>query len=366
VKDENRKPALLVFVVDVSGSMNRGNRLGLVKKSLGLLLEELRPDDRVGLVVFGNRGEVLLEPTGNLERIRSAIDRVSPNGSTNAEEGLVLGYQQASRFFRNGGINRVILCSDGVANVGRTGADSLLRRIREEAERGIELTTLGFGMGNYNAELMERLADEGDGRYAYLDTLAEARRVLVEDLTGTLQTIASEARAQVKFNPQTVERYRLLGYENRDIPDERFRDDTVDAGEIGAGHNVTVLYEVKLAERVSRRAEVATLHLRYRSAVTGDFHEVSHTLRAKEVQESWEGSSKALRLASLAAEMAEILKQTYWSRGSRLEDVFIRLQALSPRFPGSERVAELVSLAGKATRLEKAARQKKSNAREPE
>ncbi|MCB1036741.1 MAG: von Willebrand factor type A domain-containing protein, partial [Acidobacteria bacterium] len=206
VDAEDRKPAVLTFVVDVSGSMDRENRLGLVKESLSLLLDELSRGDRVGLVIFGSRGEVLLEPSADLSRIRAAIERLVPGGSTNAEEGLTLGYELASRYFREGGINRVILCSDGVANVGRTGPESILERIRREANRGIELTTLGFGMGNYNDALMEQLADQGDGRYAYLDTLDEARRVLVEDLTGTLQTIASEARAQVEFNPEVVER----------------------------------------------------------------------------------------------------------------------------------------------------------------
>ncbi len=351
VEAGNRKPAVLTFVVDVSGSMDRENRLALVKKSLGLLLGELRSSDRIALVVFGSRGEVLLEPSSDHERIRSAIDRLQPGGSTNAEEGLALGYQLASRFFLEGGINRVILCSDGVANVGRTGPESILRRIRQEAERGIELTTLGFGMGNYNDVLMEQLADQGDGRYAYLDTLEEARRVLVEDLTGTLQTIASEVRAQVDFNPKTVERYRLLGYENREIPDERFRDDTVDAGEVGAGHTVTALYEIKLRRGDLVEERLATLHLRFRSAATGSFEELSREIRETDLAPSWKRASPSLRLASLVAEMAEILKGSYWAKGGSLDRVFRLAQGLSPEFAGDERVAEFAALAGKATRL---------------
>ena len=352
---EDRKPAVLTFVVDVSGSMDRQDRLGLVKESLELLLAQMRSSDRVGLVIFGSSGRVLLEPSSDLERIRAAIRRLVPGGSTNAEEGLTLGYELASRYFVQGGINRVILCSDGVANVGRTGPESILDRIRREAEKGVELTTLGFGMGNYNDVLMEQLADRGNGRYAYLDTLEEARRVLVEDLTGTLQTLASEARAQVEFNPATVERYRLLGYENRDIPDHRFRDDTVDAGEIGVGHTVTALYEIKLRAEESGGGRLATLRLRYRSARTGEFEELSREVRARDLAPSWERASRALRLASLVAEMAEILKGSYWAREGSLDEVFRLAQQLSPEFSGDERVAEFAALAGRAARLRRQA-----------
>jgi Ca-activated chloride channel family protein len=243
VAAKDRPPAVLTFVVDTSGSMNRENRLGLVKSALYELLDHLRSDDRVGLVVYGSRGEVLLEPTTDHEAIRSAIGRLHGGGSTNAEEGLLLAYELADEYRDRDGINRIILCSDGVANVGRTGPESILERIEHFTEEGIELTTVGFGMGNYNDVLMEQLADTGDGRYAYVDALPEARRILVEELTGTLMTIGSEAKAQVEFNPGVVSRYRLLGYENRDIADERFRDPTVDAGEIGSGHTVAALYD---------------------------------------------------------------------------------------------------------------------------
>lgn len=355
----DRKPAALTFVVDVSGSMAQENRLGLVQRSLGLLLDELRPDDRVGLVIYGDRGEVILRPTADKEAIRVALDRLVPEGSTNAEEGLALGYDVASEALRPGAINRVILASDGVANVGATGPDSILARVRAEAARGIELTTLGFGMGNYNDVLMERLADDGDGRYAYLDDLDEARRVLVEELTGTLQTVAEEARAQVEFDPEVVERYRLLGYENRDLADERFRDDTADAGEIGAGHTVTALYEVKLREqatgragrRAYRDAPAATLRLRWRPAGAEEFVERERPLLVGELAASWDAAPAALRLAGLAAELAELLRGSYWAREGSLDDVFRRLQRLQPELAGDERAAELAAMAGKAARL---------------
>jgi Ca-activated chloride channel homolog len=351
VDPEDRKPATLVFVVDVSGSMNRENRLGLVKRSLFLLLDQLRADDRVGLVVYGSRGQVLLEPTGDLAAIRGAIDRLVAGGSTNAEEGLVLGYDLAGRHLREGAIHRVILCSDGVANVGRTGPGSILERIGRESERGIELTTVGFGMGNYNDRLMEQLADRGDGSYSYVDDLDEAKRIFVQNLTGTLQTIASDVKVQVEFNPKVVSRYRLFGYENRDIADERFRDDTVDAGEIGAGHAVAALYEIKLRTGSGRRAVLATLRLRYRSKATGEVVETAREVRLRDAAKSWDEASRELRLTAVVAELAENLKGSYWARGGDLDDLFVRAQHLSAEFAGDVEVAELVTLIGKAARL---------------
>jgi Ca-activated chloride channel family protein len=277
-------------------------------------------------VIYGSRGEVLLEPTASKEAIRRAIERLAPGGSTNAEEGLDLAYGLARRYYREGVINRVILCSDGVANVGRTGADSILSSIRVAADEGIELTTVGFGMGNYNDVLMEQLADQGDGAYAYVDTLEEARRIFVENLTGTLQTIAADTKAQVEFNREAVSRYRLLGYENRDIADERFRDDTVDAGEIGSGHAVTALYEIKLHENVGRRARLATFRLRYRSKATDEMVESSIDLRLRDLAPSWERASTQLQLSSLAAEFAEILKGAFWAKDSDLQEVSRRLE----------------------------------------
>jgi len=347
----DRKPAVLTFVVDVSGSMDYENRLGLVKQALGLLLSELRPDDRVGLVIYGSRGQVVLPHTGDLEAIRRAVESLHSEGSTNAEEGLVLAYDLARRGFREGAINRVVLCSDGVANVGATGPESILERIGEEARGGVELTTVGFGMGNYNDVLMEQLANRGDGAYAYVDTLDEARRVFVENLTGTLQTVARDAKVQVEFDPDVVARYRLLGYENRDVPDELFRDDTVDAGEVGAGHTVTALYEVKLHPGVRPRAEAARLTLRYRSAETGEVEELARPITAGELDRDWEDAPAALRLASVVAELAEVLRRSYWAKDSDLDALFRRAQAVSADFPGDLRVAELATLVGKAAAL---------------
>lgn len=352
ISEVERRPAVLTFVVDVSGSMAREDRLGLVRRSLEMLLGRLRPGDRVGLVVYGDRGRVLLEPTGDREAVREALEHLEPGGSTNAEEGLVLGYGLAERYFEEGATNRVVLCSDGVANVGRTGPGSILRRIGEAAHRGIELTALGFGMGNYNDVLLEQLADRGDGRYAYIDNLEEARRVLVETLTGTLETVARDARVQVELEPSAVARYRLVGYENRDLPDPRFRDDTADAGEVGAGQGVTALYQVKLREGVPPGALLATLHLRYRSTATGEVVEISHEVRRRDLAGSWEAAPAALRLTSLVAELGEVLKGSYWAKQVDLDEVFRRAQrVVAEDYPGDPRKAELVSLIGRAASL---------------
>ena len=348
-----RPSAVLTLVVDTSGSMARENRLGLVRAALEELLDQLRPDDRVGLVVYGSQGQVLVDPTTDHGSVRAALDGLRPSGSTNAEDGLVLGYELADHHFEDGAINRVILCSDGVANVGRTGPESILERIAAHAERGIELSTVGFGMGNYNDVLMERLADTGDGRYAYVDTLAEARRIFSEELTGTLLTVARDARAQVDFNPATVARYRLLGYENRDIADERFRDPTVDAGEVGAGHTVTALYEVKLQSGVRHRSRalLATLSLRWRPVDGSPEQEIQRSLAVRDLAPSWEAATPALRLASLAAEFAEILKGAYWAREGDMGEVLRRAQELAPAFAGDARMADFVGLVAAAAEL---------------
>ncbi len=354
IRPEDRKPAVLIFVVDISGSMDMENRLGLVKRSLELLLSRLRAGDKVGLVVYGDRARVLLEPTFDLEQVRAAVGGLRAEGSTNAEAGLTAGYDLANRYFRPEANNRILLCSDGVANVGATGPERILARIGGEARKGIELTTLGFGMGNYNDVLMEQLADKGDGRYAYVDTLDEARRVLVEELEGTLETIAKDAKVQVAFNPQVVDRWRLLGYENRDIADEKFRDDTVDAGEIGAGHGVTALYEVKLKPGATADRPVANLHLRWKSERTGRVREEEKLLRVSQMARSWDGATPALRLASVVAEFGEILRGSYWARGSSL-DALARLAERVAREQRESRrgadVAELAKLIGKASRL---------------
>ncbi len=352
VSAARRKPSVLTFVVDVSGSMDQENRLGLVKRALGLLVAELREDDAVGLVVYGTEARTILEPTTDRSGIRQAIDRLRAEGATNAEAGLSLAYDVARRAYRSNANNRLILCSDGVANVGATGPQSILKRIGTETRAGIELSTVGFGMGNYNDALMEQLADKGDGRYAYVDTIEEARRIFVLGLAGTLQTIAKDAKVQVEFDPQVVQSWRLLGYENRDVADDKFRDDTVDAGDIGAGHAVTALYEVKLAGRPASGKPIATVHLRWFSKEAERVIESVQTLPLDRLASRWEKTSPAFRLATLAGQLAEILRGSHWAKGESPSDVARRARDLADQSSGQLRTQaiDLATLADLADR----------------
>jgi Ca-activated chloride channel family protein len=351
VPPEERKDLSLTFVIDVSGSMDMENRLELVKRSLELLVEQLRPTDSVGIVVYGSDARVVLEPTSGEDKgtILEAIYRLQPEGATNAEGGLRLGYERANRAFKSGAINRVILCSDGVANVGQTGPDAILEVIGGYASEGITLTSIGFGMGNYNDVLMEQLADKGDGFYAYVDTLAEAERLFVHGLTGTLQTIAMDAKVQVDFDPEVVARYRLVGFENRAIADEQFRDDTVDAGEIGAGHSVTALYEVKLHPEAEGR--IATVHLRWRDPDTAEVMELSQGFYTEDLAERFTDADPHFQCAVVVAEYAEVLRGSYWAEGNTLAGVLEEAERVAELVPEDADMAEFVELVRQAARI---------------
>lgn len=239
-------PANLVFLVDVSGSMFAPNRLPLVQAALRLLTQQLRPQDRVSLVTYAGATRVELAPTpGNQkEKILGAINRLSAGGSTNGGAGIQLAYEMARQGFIPGGINRVLIATDGDFNVGITSHQALIDLIKQARESGVSLTTLGFGMGNYNDKTLEQLANVGNGNHAYIDNLNEAHKVLVAQMAGTLHTIAKDVKIQIEFNSAVVAEYRLIGYENRLLKREDFNNDKVDAGDIGAGHHVTALYEV--------------------------------------------------------------------------------------------------------------------------
>ena len=239
-------PANLVFLVDVSGSMDEPNKLPLVQASLRMLVKQLRSVDRVSLVVYAGRTAVELPATpGNQQaKILAAIGRLNAEGSTNGGAALQLAYEQARAGFIAGGINRILMATDGDFNVGVTSNSALEERIRRERDSGVSLSMLAFGAGNLNDALMEQLADQGNGNYSYIESVDEARKVLVTEMGATLHTVAKDVKVQVEFNPARVAEYRLLGYENRLLREEDFRNDRVDAGEVGAGHTVTALYEV--------------------------------------------------------------------------------------------------------------------------
>ena len=245
--DRQQKPAAnLVFLLDVSGSMNSPDKLPLVKSAMRMLLDQLDEDDRVAIAVYAGASGLVLAPTPASERgaILSALQRLNAGGSTNGGEGIQLAYQLAAQNLIEDGVNRVILCTDGDFNVGVTDRSDLIDLIQTEANRGVFLSVLGFGTGNLKDATMEQLADKGNGNHGYIDSLQEAQKLLVEDALGTLITIAKDVKIQIDFNPQHVQAYRLIGYENRMLKEEDFRDDKKDAGEIGVGHTVTALYEI--------------------------------------------------------------------------------------------------------------------------
>jgi Ca-activated chloride channel family protein len=346
-----RKDASLTFVIDVSGSMDMDNRLGLVKRSLELLVEQLRPSDTVSIVVYGTDARVLLDPVPGSHQgtILDAIYSLHPEGATNAEAGIRLGYQMAMHAYNPYGINRVILLSDGVANVGQTGPDAILSEVRHYVEEGVTLTTVGFGMDNYNDVLMEQLADNGDGFYAYVDDMPEARRLFIDQITGTLQTIAMDAKIQVDFNPQVVMRYRLVGFENRDIADRDFRDNSVDSGEIGAGHSVTALYEVKLYPEAY--GNIATVFMRWQDPDTRQVVELSKDFYTGELHYEFGDANPYFQRSVIVAEYAEILKESYWAQDSSLAYVYHEAIRVSELLPHDEPMNEFMELIHMASRL---------------
>jgi len=281
---EDLPPSNIVFLLDVSGSMSSANKLPLLKSSLKLLLENLREQDRIAIVVYaGNSGLVLPSTSAkNKQTIASALDRLNAGGSTAGGEGLKLAYKVAAENFMEDGNNRIILATDGDFNVGQSSNEEMEKLIVREREKGIAISVLGYGMGNYKDDKMEIIADKGNGNYAYIDNLQEARKVLVSEFGGTLFTIAKDVKFQLEFNPAHVSSYRLIGYENRLLNEEDFEDDKKDAGEIGAGHTVTALYEIvpakekkkhkkrlryqalELTDEAKRSNDLITLKLRYK------------------------------------------------------------------------------------------------------
>ena len=352
IPESERKPASLTFVIDTSGSMSMENRLLLVKQSLQLLVDRLRPTDTVAIIQYGSDARVVLNPTSGEDRttILDAIYSLETSGATNAEAGLRLGYQLANQAFRTGAINRVILCSDGVANVGATGPDQILESIRGYAASGITLTTVGFGMGNFNDVLMEKLADGGDGNYAYVDDLDEARRLFVDNLTSTLETIALNAKVQVDFNPDVVGSYRLIGYENRAIADENFRNDSVDAGEIGAGHSATALYAVQLKPNATGR--IATVQLRWEDPQAHTIQEINGNFNTWDLAPSFESASARYQLAAVVAQYAEVLRRSPWADGTTINQILDHAVRLAGLLPEDPQVAEFASLVSRATQIQ--------------
>jgi len=335
----------IVYLVDVSGSMRSANKLELLKQSLRLLTKQLRQQDRISIVVYAGASGVVLNPTPGNQRshIFSALERLTAGGSTNGGAGIRLAYQLAEQAFIPEGINRIILASDGDFNVGTVSFEALIDLVEEKRKTGITLSTLAFGTGNVNDPLMEQLSNKANGQYAYIDTLNEAQKVLVDEMSSTLQTIAKDTKIQIEFNPDVVSEYRLIGYENRVLKREDFNNDNVDAGELGAGYRVTALYELSLASSQSQlidplryqttkqpalstsdkaaSSELAFLRLRYKLPESNTSTLIEHPIYTRTIKYNLDTTSIDFRFAASVAAFGQLLRGGQYTGAFQYQNV---------------------------------------------
>jgi Ca-activated chloride channel homolog len=380
-----RDPANLVFLINASGSMAKGERMPLVRDSLRLLVDTLDDRDWLSIVSYADDARVVLEPTPGheRERILEAIEELQPEGPTNVAAGLRVAYELASRsplaaLYGPVGpglptppgmkphADRILLCSDGLAtSIEAIEAEMLLATVADKARRGISMSTVGVGMGSYHDALLEEIAVQGGGRYAYVDRLSDARRVFVENLTGTLQVVGHDAKILVEFDPSTVARYRLVGYESQGIASDPFITERADEGEIGAGHSVTAMYEVKVRDSVLARLadrdpsealerfNLGTVRLRYRRPGAGVTIERMHkSLDLESLRASATDASASTQLAIVAAAFAEKLRGSYWIRSTSWQSIIDLYDALPPEVQERPEVTELGALIRKAARID--------------
>ena len=347
---KDRKPVHLVFLVDVSGSMNRPDKLGLAKESLKVLTNNLTENDTVGLVTYAGSTRAVLQPTSITEKgkILEGIDSLTSGGGTAMNSGMETAYKMAMQSSKPGHVTRVIVLSDGDANIGPVSFDDILKNVKSYVDEGVTLSTIGFGMGNYKDSLMEQLANKGNGNYYYIDTIKEARKVFGEQADGTLEVIAKDVKIQVEFNPEVVDSYRLVGYENRDIADKDFRNDRVDAGEIGAGHSVTAFYEVVLTG-AAPQGNLAYVRMRHKQPDGYDATEQIFSLAASELKEKLNDASKDFQFGAAVVAFAEILRGSPYAKNLNLDLVMEVAQAASSSSQKDR--AEFIELVKKAKRL---------------
>lgn len=326
-------PANLVFLVDVSGSMSDNDKLPLVKSSLKMLTKQLRSQDTISIVTYAGRTQVTLPGTkgSDTDKILAAIDSLDASGSTNGEAAIKLAYQQAKIHYKKDGINRILMMTDGDFNVGVSDVDEMLDIIRRERDSGVSLSTFGFGEGNLNDHMMEQVADNGNGNYSYIDSLSEAKKALVDEMSATFNTVAKDVKVQVEFNPQTVKEWRLIGYENRVLAKEDFNNDKVDAGELGAGKSVVALFEVTPVgqqgwlddsryqaypiSNTSKSTELGFLKLRYKAPNSN-----TSTLLTLPISNQTQQPSSELAFALSVASFGETLKQSKYIGNWHLND----------------------------------------------
>ncbi len=347
------RPRRLTFLVDVSGSMQSEDKIGLVKRSLHLLVDQLGPEDSIALVTYAGSTRVVLKATPVTRRadIHDAIEQLTAGGSTAMGSGIGLAYEQASSAYVKGAENRVLVLSDGDANVGPTSHEQILDTIEDYTQQGITLSTFGFGSGNYKDTLMEQIADKGDGNYTYVDSYSEARRAFGEKLSGTLDTIARDVKIQVDFDPDAVLSWRLVGYENRDIADRDFRNDKVDAGEVGSGHSVTALYDVVLSDDALTRGEpLATVRIRAKKpGPDSAAREFETTLTSRAFRDTMGESSQDFRLAVAAASFAEVMRGSQYAQELSYAQVYTLADGAKRK--GMQEDRELCELIAQAGRL---------------
>ncbi|MFF3335377.1 von Willebrand factor type A domain-containing protein [Streptomyces sp. NPDC002888] len=347
-----RPPAALTFVIDVSGSMAEPGRLDLAQQSLGVMTDRLRDDDSVAIVTFSNEAETVLPMTrlgGNRDEVHEAIDSLEPTASTNLGAGVETGYATAVESLREGATNRVVLVSDALANTGDTDADTILERIAD-ARREHGITLFGVGVGSdYGDALMERLADKGDGHTVYVSNPDDAREVFCEQLPRNIELTARDAKAQVAFDPETVAEFRLIGYDNRRVADEDFRDDRVDGGEVGPGHTVTALYAVRA--KPGAEGHLATATVRWLDPGTRAPHEESGVLETDALGHSVRTAGRGLQIAALAAYFADDLRSSAPSMPGtpHLDELHEWAQDLAARTEGEDvrQLAEAIETAGR-------------------
>ena len=348
---KERKPVHLTFLVDVSGSMNRPDKLGLAQESLKILTNNLKPGDTVAMVTYAGNTRVVLEPTGMYERgkILNAISDLTAGGSTAMASGMDLAYKQALTNFKRDHVNRVIVLSDGDTNIGPRNQEEMFKEIKKYVDEGVTLSMIGLGMGNYKDTTMEQLANKGNGNYYYIDTIKESRKVFGEQLDGTLQIIAKDVKIQVEFDKKAVKSYRLIGYENRDIADKDFRDDKVDAGEIGAGHTVTALYEVVLDK--SSADNIATVRIRHKKPDGYKATESSFPMKRNMLAKNLSDSSKDFQFAAAVTGFAEILRESPYAKD--LNFALIKEIAQSATSPSQLDRLEFIELVEKAEKIKR-------------
>ncbi|MFO0554723.1 MAG: von Willebrand factor type A domain-containing protein [Polyangiaceae bacterium] len=342
-----RMPAHLVYLVDTSGSMQSPDKIGLVKESLRLLTDNLQQGDTVAICTYAGDTREVLAPTGIDKRstILDAIDQLTAGGGTAMSSGIDTAYSLASKTLVKGHINRVIVLSDGDANIGPSSHEEILRQIEQYKAQGITLSTVGFGDGNYKDTMMEQLADKGDGNYSYIDSSDQARKVFGEALDGMLEVVARDVKVQVEFDPSLVQRYRLIGYENRDVADNSFRDDKVDGGEVGAGHSVTALYAIELAPQ-AKPGSLVTVRVRYKLEAGGQAEEISVPMATESFASRFDDAPRSFRLAAAIAGFADAL------RGAKGAPGLDQVREVAGKAAGqSADEAELVGLVDKAISL---------------